>query len=436
MRKNYAKLLKSLSDLLTDNDFIEKYSTSPKHFTRNRKLPFRTVTVLILQLLKASVRTELKNFHQKIFPADEICNWVTDSAFCRARQKIKPALFIELYRFVARSFYAREGVKRWHHFRLLAVDGSEIQLPSSKELIEKFGCHSTNAIGTKIPHARISLLCDALNRITLDAQIEPFKTSEQTMFESHLAWIGKNDLLTADGNYGHFRIFKAVLARKADFCIRMSCSSDFVKDFLASGEKDSVLIWEPSESTLQNCKKYNIDPSPLTIRLVRIELSDNEVEVLALSLLDRQVYTYDDIRDLYFKRWAVEEEFKKFIQRLTVELFSSVKENGVLQDFYANVFMLNFVTFHAEPVAIIITDKSLRRKYRQQINWTSAFGDVRGRLAVLFFRDIQKIESVLESLRASFMANTEAIKPSRKFPRDKKKKGSRKKSYIAYKPAW
>lgn len=355
MRKNYAKQLKLLSELLTDAKLIEKYSTSPKYFSRNRKLPFRTVTVLILQLLKASVRTELKDFYRNIFNADEVCNWVTNSAFCKARQKINYQLFVELYRIIVRSFYAREGVKRWHHFRLLAVDGSEIQLPSSKELIEKFGCHSTNAIGTKIPHARISLLCDALNRITLDAQIEPFKTSEQAMFESHLECIGKNDLLTADGNYGHFRIFKAVLARKADFCIRMSGSSDFVKDFLASGEKDSVLIWEPSESTLQNCKKYNIDHSPLKIRLVRIDLADNEIEVLALSLLDRQVYPYDDIRDLYFKRWAVEEEFKKFIQRLMVELFSSIKENGVLQDFYANVFMLNFVTFLAEPVADIIT---------------------------------------------------------------------------------
>jgi len=272
----------------------------------------------------------------------------------------------------------------------------------SKELLNKFGCHSTNAIGTKIPHARISFLCDALNRITLDAQIEPFKTSEHAMFESHLAWIGKNDLLAADGNYGHFRIFKAVLARKADFCIRMSRSSAFVKKFLASGEKDAVLIWEPSEKTIRNCKEYGIDPSPLKIRLVRIELSDNETEVLALSLLDRQVYTYDDIRGLYFKRWAVEEEFKKFIQRLTVELFSSVKENGVLQDFYANVFMLNFVTFLAEPAADTVFEASLGRRYRRQINWTSALGDVWGRLAVLFFRGIPKIESILTSLSKSF----------------------------------
>lgn len=256
------------------------------------------------------------------------------------------------------------------------------------------------------------------------------------MLDSHLAWIGKNDPLTADGNYGHFRIFKAVLARKADFCIRMGSSSSFVKKFLESGEKDTVLLWEPSEKTLRNCKEYGIDPSPLKIRLVRIELSDNEVEVLALSLLDRQVYSYDVIRNLYFKRWAVEEEFKKFIQRLTVELFSSVKENGVLQDFFANVFMLNFVTFLAEPVADQIFEASTGSKYRRQINWTSAFGDVRSRLAVLFFRDIRKIGTVLESLQASFMANTEAIRPGRRFPRDKKKKSSRKKSYIAYKPAW
>jgi len=63
------------------------------------------------------------------------------------------------------------------------------------------------------------------------------------MFESHLNYIGKGDLLTADANYGHFRILKAISLRKLDFCIRMSQTSDFIKNFLVSGEADVVLEW-------------------------------------------------------------------------------------------------------------------------------------------------------------------------------------------------
>lgn len=240
-----------------------------------------------------------------------------------------------------RWFYAHIGGRRWFHFRLLAVDGSALNLPSSKELISKFGCHHTNSIGTKIPQARVSFLCDVINGITIDARIESFKVGEQKMFESHLDCIGKGDLLTADANFGHFRIIKAINNRKADYCIRMSQSSDFIKSFLASGQIDVVWEWHPSSATIENCKKHDIDSKPLKVRLIRIDLSENETEVLVLSLLDQKTYNYDCIRSLYDSRWSVEEEIKKFMQRLVVEFFSSIKENGVLQDFYAEPGILS-----------------------------------------------------------------------------------------------
>ena len=435
-KKFHAKLFKRLSNSLTNTVFIELYSTDKKYFKRKRKLPFQIVTLLILQLLKSSVQTELKTFYTTIFKVDEVVNWVTDSAFCKARQKINHQLFVDLYRFIARSFYANIGGKRWFHFRLLAVDGSEINLPSSKKLLAKFGCHHINSIGTEIPQARTSFLCDALNFITIDAQIESFKVGEQQMFVSHLQCIDKGDLLTADANYGHFRILKGIMKRRAEFCVRMSKSSNFIKNFLETGEVDIVTEWKPSPGTIRNCKKHNIDPAPFKVRLVRIDLSETEVEVLAVSLLDKDKYNYDNIKELYNKRWVAEEEIKKFMQRLVIEFFSSIKENGVLQDFYANIFMLNLVSVLAQHVVDEIYESSRSNKFRKQINWTSALADVRSRLSLLFLRDIEQVDLILKSIWKSFTINTEAIKPDRKFPRDKRKKGSRQKAFIQYKPAW
>ena len=392
--------------------------------------------MLILQLLKSSVSTELKSFYTTVFKVDQVVNWVTDSAFCKARQKIKYSLFIYLYKFIVHFFYANIGGHRWFHYRLLAVDGSELNLPSSKELIRKFGCHHTNSIGTEIPQARVSFMCDVLNHITIDAQIESFKVGEQQMLESHLQCIGKGDLITGDSNYGYFRILKAIQTTKADFAIRMSKTSNFIKEFLASELKDVVTYWNPSAKTIANCKKNNIDTSPLKIRLVRIELSENETEVIALSIFNQNTYKYADIKELYNKRWVVEEEIKKFMQRLVIEFFSSIKQNGVLQDFYANIFMLNLVSVLAQPVKQEIIQSSQACKYRQQINWTSALSDVRERVVLLFLRGINKIDLIIKSLWESFKKNTDAIKPARKFPRDKRKKGARQKAFINYKPVW
>ena len=188
---------------------------------------------------------------------------------------------------------------------------------------------------------------------------------------------------------------------------------------------------------IQPCAKSDRDLMPFfKVRLVRIELPSGKTEVLALSLLDQKKYSFEQVKELYDKRWGAEEEIKKFMQRLLIEFFSSVKENGILQDFYANIFMLNMVSFLAEPVSEEIYKSSMKCKYRQQINWTSALGDVRERLVLLFLRGIDKIDSIIRSLWKSFKTNTEVIKPGRKFPRDKRKKGSRKKAFIQYKPAF
>ncbi len=79
------------------------------------------------------------------------------------------------------------------------------------------------------------------------------------MFKAHLSDIGKNDLLTADANYGHFRILKFILYNGADYCIRMSMCSNFVKDFLEARKKRYSIELVPSSKTKENCQKYGVD---------------------------------------------------------------------------------------------------------------------------------------------------------------------------------
>lgn len=435
MEKNYAKLFGNISDLLTNRDFFQKYLFNKHHFTRKRSLPFQTVVLLVLRLLKASLQTELKGFYTEVFKIDEVVNWVSDAALCKARQKIKHEFFSDLSDTVAGAFYSTIGGERWKGYRLLSVDGSEINLPSAKELLKDFGMHHTNSVGTEIPQARVSFLTDVLNKITIDASIESFRTGEQAMLAGHLNCVEHIDLLTADANYGHFWVLKKVIATGANYCFRINKSSSFVKEFIASGMKDVVLDWHPSNSTKASCRKNNTDEESMKVRLVLIEL-ENETEILVTSLLNQQKFSYSDMQKLYNTRWAVEEEFKKFMQRLVVEYFSSLKTNGVRQDFYANVFMLNIVSLLTHESNKKVFDNSKNLKFRRSINWTSALGDIRQRFVLLFLRSEKIVNRIIKSLIKSFEINTEPIKPNRRFRRDKRKKGARKKAFICYKPAW
>lgn len=153
LKKYHAKLFKNLSKLLTNKDFISNYTFKKSSFTRDRELSFKDVVLLILRLLKCSVRTELKTYFSTLFPSDLVVNWVSDAAFCKARQKIKAKFFQDLSEFITQYFYRTTKAEQWFGYRLLAVDGSCLNLPSSKELLEEFKEHHTNSIGTKIPMA-------------------------------------------------------------------------------------------------------------------------------------------------------------------------------------------------------------------------------------------------------------------------------------------
>lgn len=135
--------------------------------------------------------------------------------------------------------------------------------------------------------------------MTIDAQIDSFKISEQEFLERQLPFVKITDLLTADSNYAHLRILNVLVERKINYCMRINKSSNFIKNFLASGEKDAILTWCPSQKTKENCRKHNVSIEPLTVRLIRIDLSDNETEVLITSLLSEEDYSYEVMGDLY-----------------------------------------------------------------------------------------------------------------------------------------
>ncbi len=81
----------------------------------------------------------------------------------------------------------------------------------------------------------------------------------------------------------------------------------------------------PSSKTKENFQKYGVDIEPIKVRLVRIELSSGVTEGLIVSLTNKQKYSYQKIKELYDERWGAEEEIKKYLQRLMVEFFSSLK---------------------------------------------------------------------------------------------------------------
>lgn len=73
-------------------EFMERCRVFSTHFTRDRKLNFYSVLVLLLQKSVKSLQLKLNEFMDRL----EASESVTASAFCQARRKFLPQAFIEL----------------------------------------------------------------------------------------------------------------------------------------------------------------------------------------------------------------------------------------------------------------------------------------------------------------------------------------------------
>src|SRR5659263_727577 len=132
-------LIELLRAFITSNLVIDSFRFNDTDFTRNRKLPFWKTTVLILRSWKTSLHNKLTKFFDDLNLLDVM---PTASAFCQARKKIKPELFIalkdEIVKFYYKNYEKSGLVKHWNGRLLWAIDGSSINIPDTQETRNKY----------------------------------------------------------------------------------------------------------------------------------------------------------------------------------------------------------------------------------------------------------------------------------------------------------
>jgi len=338
--------------------------------------------------------------------------------------------FVELTQRVVGYFYKHFSYKKWHGLRLLAVDGSTVKVPTTKEVVDHFGVVDS-ANGEPCPLARISLVFDVQNRIITDAVISPKENGERSLAVPPIKGSGPKDLFLLDRGYPAFWLFVLILSKGGNFCARVTTTHwKVIKKFFNSGKKEQFVYLSPSAASVAMCRKLGLPLAPIKVRLVRIDLGNGEAEILITSLMDQEKYPYEVFEELYHHRWPVEEEYKSLKCRVQIDNFTGKSVESVYQDFHARIFTANLTAILAHPVQRQIDDLDVKKKYRHQINLTQALSKMKDTVVLLFCRS--NIGEILEKLLTLFLKTTEPIRPGRKNPR--KMAIKRKTHHFAYKP--
>jgi hypothetical protein len=90
--------------------------------------------LFILNLARKTLQLELN-----IFTKNLTCKDITKQAFSKARMNLNPIIFKFFNDTFVSEFYTDNDFKTLYGYRILAVDGSRIQLPSSEALVLELG---------------------------------------------------------------------------------------------------------------------------------------------------------------------------------------------------------------------------------------------------------------------------------------------------------
>ena len=219
----------------------------------------------------------------------------------------------------------------------------------------------------------------------------------------------------------------------AKFCIRVKAGTNArkeVQEFIASDRQEEVVFYTSARCVYKQMKMSE-DTKPLKVRLVKVDIGNDEVEVLVTNLFDIEIFPVDLFKDLYFMRWQVEEAYKMLKLRMNLELFSGKTSRSIQQDFHAKIFMMNLCATMSYPIAEKVKREfkasKRKNKYDQQINKTQALAQTKESIIEIFIHGFY--QSVIDVLDDIVEKSRTVIRPNRKNKRPAKVKPRKPSNY-------
>lgn len=397
-----------------------------------RKLGFRHLVLFLLNQVKGSLQRELDEFTEHALGLG-LGNSLSAAAVCVARRALSFTVFTALNRRFIDLIAQRPLRTGWHGHRVLAVDGSILNLPATPELYKHFGGQRQGA--HKLPMARLSQLFDVDSGLTWHAELGPLARPERALAAGHIEHAPADSILVYDRGYPGFLLMAQHRQQDRDFCMRVA--RGFNKDadaLMKSAKAQRQITIEPNPKVRRECARQGVDSQPLTLRLVRVKLPTGEVEILITSLLDSR-YPEADFKALYTMRWSVENDYRIQKSRLQIENFSGRRAHVIAQDVHAKILTKNLACWltaqaqsrldeaavspkAAPPKAKPATaDDQPKRKRRQRINLTDALHVCKHAL----INALLGIKSTIDHILDRLARYRHSERKNRSFPRKHRK---------------
>jgi hypothetical protein len=359
-----------------------------------------------INLVKKSLQIELDLFFEKI-KGDEL--GITKQSFSEARQKILPRAFSQMFYHIIEWYYADDCFKKFMGYRLLAIDGSIIEINNSKRLREAYGSAKNGK--AEVARALAMGIYDIENDMMVAAKIVNCNVGEKNsiieLLDELIKRGLKNDLIIFDRGYPSIKLISFLQNNRFSYLMRTSRT--FSKAIIGAKNPDQVI------------EVKDVNGKLIKIRVIRLLLDSGEEEILITNLLDETICV-DDFKKLYFKRWKIETKYDELKNRLEIENFTGDTAITVEQDFYATMYLLNMAAIAKAEANEMIRKNNEGKdlKFEYKVNTNILIGKLKDRLILILMEDNpEKRSAMFREIMAELTRNVVPIRPGRSNVRRK-----------------
>jgi hypothetical protein len=246
----------------------------------------------------------------------------TASGITQARKRLGPKVLAEVFEQVAAPVADILTRGAWlRGWRLLAIDGFEVDVPDTKGNAAEFGYSGSGDTRSAFPKARVVALAECGTHAFLAVEVAPVADGEKTLAKRLYSRLRTDELLTADRNFYAFDAWGLAAGSGAALLWRAPTGLGLpVVTVLSDGTYLSVLINPAIRGARRRAAILaaagdgaELDPTEAhLVRVVEYDVPDREgngtgeLIVLLTTITDPAQARADELAAAYHQRWEEE----------------------------------------------------------------------------------------------------------------------------------
>ena len=221
--------------------------------------------------------------------------------------------------------------------RLVAIDGSNLEVPDEKDNVKAFGYPGSRTGHAGYPQAQCAVLTECATHAILAANLGAYRDAEWTICQPLLSHLGTGMLCLADRGFDGYEQWRAATATGAELLWRCRTNRKLpVIKSLSDGSYLSVIY----PGTVTSEKKRREARSGITVRVIDYALPGAAGAQpryrLLTTLLDEKLAPALELATIYHERWEIEAVFDELKIHLLQKrrVLRSKTPNLIRQEFY------------------------------------------------------------------------------------------------------